>query len=421
MKPKTRFQYKVAAANERLQPIKDKAVEWAFHHTLNHYAFRSPKGLTTCLDCGHKWHEKGDKKCICPKCSAKLEINDTLCRKAVDKSYCSVLETQDGMQIQRVFLLTAVYRKGGKPEIHIRETLRYWLDENGQSAVTALRRTLGFYRDSFSLCSDIELRNDSDVFQYIADCEVYPRYTAIPKLQRNGLKGGFCGIAPQRLMKALLSDSRIETMMKAGQKAHLKYFIYNPQRLDECWAAYRITLRNNYHIADIGVWADYINMLVQCGKDIHNAHYVCPADLMAAHDDYQEKIRILREREKLEENRRKALEHEQEFLKMKGRFFGLEFTDGTIVVSVLDSVLAHYQEGDALHHCVGRESYFLNPKCLILSARINGRRIETVELSLTSFKILQSRGLQNKSTEYHDRIIALVRKNVKNVRKRMAA
>ena len=115
MKPKTRFQYKVAAANERLQSIKDKAVEWAFHHTLNHYAFRSPKGLTTCLDCGHKWHEKGDKKCICPKCGAKLEINDTLCRKAVDKSYCSVLETQDGMQIQRVFLLTAVYRKGGKP------------------------------------------------------------------------------------------------------------------------------------------------------------------------------------------------------------------------------------------------------------------------------------------------------------------
>lgn len=138
MKPKTRFQYKVAAANERLQPIKDKAVEWAFHHTLSHYAFRSPKGQTTCLDCGHKWNETGDKKCRCPKCGAELEINDTLCRKAVDKSYCAVLETQDGMQIQRVFLLTAIYRKGGKPELHIRETLRYWLDENGQSAVTAL-------------------------------------------------------------------------------------------------------------------------------------------------------------------------------------------------------------------------------------------------------------------------------------------
>ena len=421
MKPKTRIQYKVATANERLQPIEDKAVEWAFRHTLKHYAFRSPKNLTTCLDCGHQWREQGKKKCRCPQCGAKLEIHDTLCRKATEKSYCSVLEAQDGFQVQRVFLLTAQYHKRRRPEIHIREILRYWLNENGQRTATALKRTLGFYKDSFSLCSDIELRNDSEVFQYIADCEVYPKYTAIPKLQRNGLKGSLCGIAPQKLMKALLSDSRIETMMKTGQKKHLKYFIDNPQRLDECWTAYRIALRNNYHISDVGIWADYINMLVQCGKDIRNAHYVCPANLHSAHDHYQENIRIMREREKLEENKRKALEYEQEFREMKGRYFGLEFTDGTIVVSVLDSVLAHYQEGDAMHHCVGRKNYFLNPECLIMSARINGKRIETIELSLTSFKILQSRGLQNKNTEYHDQIIALVKKNVKHVRKRMSA
>ena len=420
MKPKTRFQYKVAAANERLQPIKDKAVAWAFHHTLKHYAFRSPKGLTTCLDCGHQWYEKGDKKCRCPKCRAELELHDTLCRKAMDRQYCSVLEVQDGMQVQRVFLLTAQYRKGKRPDYWIRETVRYWLDETGKSAVTGLRRTLGRYQDCFAW-SDIELRNDSNVYQYIADCDVYPRYTAIPRLRRNGLKGGFGGIAPQKLMKALLSDCRVETLMKAGRKAHLRYFVEHPRRLDECWSAYRIVLRNNYHITDIGIWADYIHMLVACGKDIHNAHYVCPSDLQAAHDCYQEKTRIVRERERLEENKRKALAHEQEFRNMKGKFFGLQFTDGTIVVSVLDSVLAHYQEGDAMHHCVGRKSYYLNPASLIMSARINGKRVETIELSLTSFKILQSRGLQNKATEYHDRIIALVKKNVKQVRRLAAA
>lgn len=106
---------------------------------------------------------------------------------------------------------------------------------------------------------------------------------------------------------------------------------------------------------------------------------------------------------------------------MKGKYFGLQFTDGTIVVSVLDSVLAHYQEGDAMHHCVGSKSYYLNPASLIMSARINGKRIETIELSLSSFKIVQSRGLQNKATEYHDRIIALVKKNVKQVRRLAAA
>ncbi len=421
MKPKTRFQHKVAAANGRLQPIKDKAAAWAFRHTLKHFAFRVPSGLTTCLDCGCQWRESGESVCRCPHCAAELEIQDTLCRKAVARAYFSVLEQQDGFQVQRVFLLTVEYRKRREAVTDTHEILRYWLDENGRSAVTARRRTLGFYQDSFLLWSDIELRNDNNVYRHIACCDVYPNYTAMPKLRRNGLKGDFCGIAPQKLMQALLTDSRAETMMKAGRKQHLKYFIANPQRLDECWAAYRIVLRNDYHIDDIGIWADYIHMLVVCGKDIRNAHYVCPSDLQAAHDCYQEKIRIVRERERLEENRRRALANERKFKEMKGRFFGLQFTDGTIVVSVLDSVLAHYQEGDAMHHCVGNENYFLNPKSLILSARINGKRIETIELSLTSFKILQSRGLQNRPTEYHDRIIALVNRNVKQVRKRMAA
>lgn len=161
MKPKTRFQYKVVAANERLQPIKDKAIEWAFRHTVKHFAFRTPKGLTTCLDCGHKWYEMNGKKCCCPKCGTELEIHNTLRRKAMDKSYCSVLDTKDGMQIQRVFLLTAQYSKGGKPEIHIQEILRYWLTETGQSAVTAQARNWGPYKNTFVSYTAIELRNDS--------------------------------------------------------------------------------------------------------------------------------------------------------------------------------------------------------------------------------------------------------------------
>ncbi|KAB4823808.1 PcfJ-like protein, partial [Bacteroides thetaiotaomicron] len=54
-------------------------------------------------------------------------------------------------------------------------------------------------------------------------------------------------------------------------------------------------------------------------------------------------------------------------------------------------------------------------------ARINDKRIETVELSLENFKVLQSRGLCNQNTEYHDRIIQLGQKNAREIRKRMSA
>ena len=143
--------------------------------------------------------------------------------------------------------------------------------------------------------------------------------------------------------------------------------------------------------------------------------------MKAAHDHYQEKVRIIREREEMDAQRKKAMENESLFREMKGKFFGLSFTDGLIVVSVLESVDEYYKEGNALHHCVGQSEYYLKPKSLVLSARIDNKRIETVELSLETFKVLQSRGLCNQDTEFHERIINLVQKNVRKIRQRMIA
>ena len=191
--------------------------------------------------------------------------------------------------------------------------------------------------------------------------------------------------------------------------------------MDFCWPSYKIVLRQKYRITDIGIWVDYLRMLDRCGKDLHNAHYVCPADLKAEHDKYQNKVRILQEQEKRKEQMKRARENEARFRELKGKFFGLEFTDGTIVVRVLDSVEAYYDEGNALHHCVGQCEYYLKPDTLVFSARIEDKRVETVELSLETFKVLQSRGLCNKNTKYHKRIMNLVHKNIALIRKRMAA
>ena len=84
------------------------------------------------------------------------------------------------------------------------------------------------------------------------------------------------------------------------------------------------------------------------GKDLHNAKYVCPADLQREHDRYVRKKREHIERERREEAKKKALEDESEFLKMKSRFFGICFTDGLVQVKVLESVEEVIQEGDAL-------------------------------------------------------------------------
>ena len=65
-----------------------------------------------------------------------------------------------------------------------------------------------------------------------------------------------------------------------------------------------------------------------------------------------------------------------------------------------------------MHHCVYTSAYYSRPDCLILTAQIGEEHIETVEVSLKTFQVVQSRGVCNKPMEYHDRIINLVERNM---------
>lgn len=89
------------------------------------------------------------------------------------------------------------------------------------------------------------------------------------------------------------------------------------------------------------------------------------------------------------------MEDEKRFHELKSKFFGIRFTDGTIQVHVLESVQEHLEEGVAMHHCVFDNAYYLRENSLILSATIEGRRIETIEVNLDTLKVVQSRGVCN--------------------------
>ncbi|MBR1387726.1 MAG: PcfJ domain-containing protein, partial [Alloprevotella sp.] len=41
---------------------------------------------------------------------------------------------------------------------------------------------------------------------------------------------------------------------------------------------------------NISLWCDTNRMLSKVGKDIRNAHYICPTDLQTAHDKLVKKI-----------------------------------------------------------------------------------------------------------------------------------
>ena len=421
MKPRNKFEQAVLAQSKHLRPITKAQRQWAFRECIDHYAYRLPKGKTTCMDCGHSWQMiEPTERCTCPQCGADLEVITTRARKLKQRQYFTVMTTSGGYQVLRMYLLIAGMEKGYQATSSVMEIGQYWWDERGRQSIVAVQRTMGHYIDSFAYYSPMAIRRDNEAYHFVARCPLCPKVKLSDTLKRNGFEGKCYGIAPTSLIPALLTDSRAETLLKAGRNEHLAYFLSRPRNWDAYWPAYKITLRRSYDITDIALWCDYVDMLRRLGKDAHNAHFVCPEDLLQAHDTAQRKLQAQREKEAEAQRRQKAIENEERFQALKAPFFGIAFTDGTIQVRVLESVQEYIEEGQALHHCVFTNEYHLKEKSLILSASIAGKRIETIEVSLETMEVLQCRGLMNQNTEYHERIIELVHQNMKQIQSRVA-
>ena len=420
MKPRNKFEKAVLAQSKSLRPITKRQMDWAFRECIDHYAYRLPKGRTTCMDYGHGWlmAEPSDS-CTCPKCGARLKVRQTFERKLPQKQYFTVLTTSGEYQVLRMFLLVVEMEKGCKAKPYALEIGQYWWNVQGRMAVVGIQRVLGRYIDTFSFGSPLAVRNDNDAYRHIAYSPIYPKFKVLDVLRRNGFDGDFHDIVPTKLIPALLSDSRAETLMKAGQYPMLHHYLTSRFDMERYWAAVKICIRNGYTISDGSMWRDTIDLLRHFGRDTNSPKYVCPTDLGAEHDKLVGKRNRQRERERSEEERRKMIEDEKNYLKDKGMFFGLVFSDSLVCVKVIESVEEMILEGKAMHHCVG--GYHNKADSLIFSATIDGKRIETVEVSLKTLQVVQSRGVCNSNTEYHDRIVNLVNNNVNLIRQRMNA
>lgn len=424
MKPRNKFQKEIAGLSKQLPKITKAQIKWGYKHCFEHYGRRTAKGIISCLECGHSWTNKDMEveECTCPLCGMELKIETT--RKRTYKSYeyfCIITECS-GYQVLRFFYIDYRAKVGEKAQYFHSEVIQRWIAPNGKTAVIAkLRGLFGFY-DTWQFYTPLEIRPDKSLYNATPTC-VYPRQKLIPEIKRSGYKGDFHNLTPFDLFLYTLTENRAETLLKANQTKLLKHFAYNHgyKDISNYWASIKICIRNGYTIDDASIWCDYIDLLRFFDKDLHNAKYVCPADLKTEHDRYVQKKRTHIERERKEEAKKKALENEAVFSEMKSKFFGICFSDGLIQIRVLESVQEIMLEGDAMHHCVFTNDYHLKPDSLILSACIDGERLETIEVSLSKLKVTQARGVCNKNTEYHDRIVKLVNKNIRLIQKRLAA
>ena len=430
MKAKNKFQQQVVEVSKTLPTLTKSQINWGYANAIEHIGKRSEKGKITCTKCGHSWQGAGYlvatlTDCHCPNCQTKLTVKTTKKRVFNGSYYMTIITAHKGYQVLRTVMIKCIAKVGKQAEYTHDEVMQRWIAPNGKHATFAkLRQTMGTcYYDSWIFHTPLELRSENrnnrfytNVYDKIHTGEIYPRQKLIPELKRTGCKKALYGQKPLDLFRTLLTDSRVETLIKAGQAKLLERIMDSGwKNIDNYWQSIRICIRNNYTPEDATLWCDYIDMLRYFGKDLHNAKYVCPTDLHAEHDRYMHRKAKAETQKEIEKLRDK----EADFAQSKGKFFGIMFSDGNITVRVLESIEELILEGKFMHHCVG--GYYSKKDSLILSATIDGKRLETVEVSLSKLAVIQCRGVCNQNTEYHNQIIQLVGQNMPLIEKRLAA
>ena len=423
MKPRNKFERNIVEASKHLQPLTSKQIQWGLDHSIKYVGHKSSKNVVICTKCGHQWKSDTKRKHEkCPHCNTRLSIYEGRKRTFKECEYFTVITACKDYQVVRSIMVKCFLKVGKTAEYEWAEVMQRWIAPNGEHVTFArLRQTMGtICYDLWLFYTPLELRRELVIYNYIDTHKICPFMSVTHEIRKRGFKKSFYGQSPLNFLHALLTNNQMETLLKTRQTKLLRYFMEHPHsNVEDYWQSIRICLRNGYKVHDAIIWCDYIDALKYLGKDIRNKKYVCPQNLHREHDKACTKVTEKELEKEIRGNTPKFLSKEQCYLLDKGRFFGLHFSDGFICIKVIESVKAMLLEGKAMHHCVG--NYYNRKDSLIFSATIDGKRIETVEVSLTTLKVVQSRGVCNSNTEYHDRIISLVESNAELIRKRMSA
>lgn len=423
MQPNNDYQRSIVALSAKLPAITDKQKQWAFEHCFEPIGYRN-KGSVWCLHCGEVFNgNPNDNKAVCPKCGRKIRLVNSRKIKFNEKWYYTILTTIGGFQVCRHFIVEKSMRRNDPdaPYYHIDEAVQNWIDANGKETIIARPcKPMMFYNDYWDFSKPMEIRSKWAPKYDIEAQHIYPRRSILPKIKRNGYTARFSGISTSELSKLLLRDREAEALIKNGQYDLLRYKHRRGYKEFTMPFAHsiRIANRNKYIVKDASMWIDYLRLLEYFHLDTHNAHYVCPGDLKAEHDRLLVRKQRIEEQIAAQKRIAEARKWESQYKETKGKFFGVCFGNENIVITVIQSVAEMAEEGQAMHHCVYAMGYYKKPNSLILSAKDkSGKRIETIEVDLKTFKVVQSRGVCNHNTDRHNEIIQLVYNNINEIKK----
>lgn len=420
MRPRTAQEKEVVALSATLPPISEKEIEEA---RRSHNHMYHSNASSWCDHCGHVWKQdikSGSKKewYRCPHCGMKLYVKK-VSRKIIsqDSYYFALVQTCGDYQVVRSFMCNRSSRR----EVGIiywscNEVFQVWMKPGCKN--TYMGRCVNmssYYVDSWKLSSPITIK------QYHHRYELHgylsKHVDLLPVVKRNGLKRIPYDIHYIPLLEGVLNDPQIEILLKYKAWNLVKYHLKHRGIEKDTFASIRVALRQGYKISDVDCWVDMIDMLKRCGKDTRSPRWICPTDLKSAHDLAERMLNRKTEKEEIAQILKDDGEVMSRFVGRCGKWFGIEIVSGDLTIKPLQSLVDFKREGDTLHHCVFSGKYYDREYTLILGARVNGVRTETIEIDTRDWRVVQCRGNNNQRSKYHDRILATVNKNMYKFRR----
>lgn len=433
MKPRNDREREVVRLSAALPSINTAQWQYAADHCFEKVAYIS--GEAWCSHCGGIFSPYEHTSplevsingvVVCPHCGTRLTAKNSRKRKLSERWYYTILTTAGGWQVCRHFIAEKAICKGGQAYIRIDEAVQNWINQDGKEVIIArpCKPMIRVY-DAWDFSKPMEVRSCRGWGYYtgnkyeIHSEYIYPQRGVLRLLRRNGYRRRVEIMPPSALMKLLLCDREAEMLAKTDQ---LSLLSYKWAHMSDAGLRYphaiKIAIRHGYYVKDASMWYDYLYLLDYFNLDTHNPHYICPANLKEEHDKLSLRRQRIEARMAAEEKRKQAAKYEAKYRKDKGAYFGVCFGNDDIQISVISSVADMAEEGTVMHHCVYASQYFLKRDSLILTARsaTDGKRIETIEISLKTFEVVQSRAKCNGVSEYHDEILRLVRNNIDAIR-----
>lgn len=405
-------------------------------------AYSKKRRVVWCMSCGKVEYLPADEEVdmgeyVCTQCGSVLMLADCSGKhpKQMTLSHLFVVPlVHKGWQVFDVVELEKHFPElGAEPEYSRRRRFSIWVSAKGKEIIATQPYSRSFYHLTWKKPGTwvIGRHNANNGGQYvyedlfdIAGMYVAPNADYTSELKLRGFEdwteyNDFEAFNLASCCCAFLKSNVIETLWKIGQDELLVCALSEGEknRVEKYWPSIKVALRHgwNFH-EDTDLYLDYLDGLAEEGKDMRSPKYLCPEDLRREHSAQVRRTHDRWKRERVRRELEEAMRYDDLLQKRMAKFAGFVVSDGDLEIRPLMTVQDFFDEGKEMRHCVFSNGYYKRADSLILSARVNGKRTETVEVLLDNFRIQQCRGHFNQDSDRHAEIVRLVNDNMDKIR-----